>query len=418
MNKDNEKDLYIRVGTTYYKIVNKPLSSGDKVSLLVQWNKETIISDHGKDFLSKIKKYTGFCCIPSHTNYQQIIPPIVDENEKIYGFYNEYYELNYKPMEGDITITIEFLKHIFKEQIDLALDFYSILYNNPTHLLPILCLVSYENNTGKTTYLNWNKAMWGKNMTVNTNDDFRSQFNWDWSNKLLIGVEEVLLEKVEDTEKIKNLSTSSTFKAEAKGKDRVEIEFFGKFLLCSNNELNFITIKPEETRFWVRKLNLFEGFLVEHLNNLLPLLISEIPAFLYFIKNRAMHTQKSSRMWFDPKLLETDALRRLKYSNRSKIEKEIISYAKLIMDSEGLDSVCFTPLDIKTLLHSQYSKSDLSGITRILKLKWGLKPAPNSNSYTRHTLYSDGTIEARSSKGKYYEITRAFLNKNIVDLDE
>ena len=56
---------------------------------------------------------------------------------------------------------------------------------------------------------------------------------------------------MEDTEKIKNLSTAGDYKIEAKGKDRREIEFFAKFVLCSNNERNPIIIPKEEVRFWV-----------------------------------------------------------------------------------------------------------------------------------------------------------------------
>ena len=41
---------------------------------------------------------------------------------------------------------------------------------------------------------------------------------------------------------------------EAKGKDKREVEFFGKFILCSNNEDSFIKIDAHETRFWVRKI--------------------------------------------------------------------------------------------------------------------------------------------------------------------
>ena len=63
---------------------------------------------------------------------------------------------------------------------------------------------------------------------------------------------------MEDTEKIKNLSTAGDYKIEAKGKDRREIEFFAKFVLCSNNERNPIIIPKEEVRFWVRKINLIE----------------------------------------------------------------------------------------------------------------------------------------------------------------
>lgn len=57
----------------------------------------------------------------------------------------------------------------------------------------------------------------------NINEDFRSQFNSDWAGKLLIVVDEVLLNRREDSERLKNLSTTLSYKVEAKGKDRDEI---------------------------------------------------------------------------------------------------------------------------------------------------------------------------------------------------
>ena len=67
--------------------------------------------------------------------------------------------------------------------------------------------------------------MFENNVTFNTNEDFRSQFNSDWAGKLLIVVDEVLLNRREDSERLKNLSTTFTYKVEAKGKDRTEIAF-------------------------------------------------------------------------------------------------------------------------------------------------------------------------------------------------
>ena len=79
-------------------------------------------------------------------------------------------------------------------------------------------------------------------MTVNTNEDFRSNFNSEWASKLIVATDEVLLNRREDSERFKTLSTARTFKLEAKGKDRLEIEFFAKFVLCSNNEDNPVII--------------------------------------------------------------------------------------------------------------------------------------------------------------------------------
>ena len=66
--------------------------------------------------------------------------------------------------------------------------------------------------------------------------------------------DEVLLSRREDSERLKNLSTAQTYKVEAKGKDRQEVNFFAKFVLCSNNELYPVIIDPGENRYWVRKI--------------------------------------------------------------------------------------------------------------------------------------------------------------------
>ena len=120
-------------------------------------------------------------------------------------------------------------------------------------------------------------------------------------------VDELLLNKMEDTEKIKNLSTAGDYKIEAKGKDRREIEFFAKFVLCSNNERNPIIIPKEEVRFWVRKINPVANDNV----NLREQMAREIPCLLFFLLNRTLSTQNISRMWFSPAILETPALQKI-----------------------------------------------------------------------------------------------------------
>ena len=51
------------------------------------------------------------------------------------------------------------------------------------------------------------------------------------------------------------LYPASVYKIEAKGKDLCEVQFFGKFIMCSNNEDTPVLIEPRETRYWVRKIN-------------------------------------------------------------------------------------------------------------------------------------------------------------------
>ena len=59
---------YIRVGTTYYKKVNIPLISGDKLEKRIFWSSECIRQDHGKNALASIPKYDVF--LPYAISYQ------------------------------------------------------------------------------------------------------------------------------------------------------------------------------------------------------------------------------------------------------------------------------------------------------------------------------------------------------------
>ena len=278
--KNTEKEEFIRVGTTLYKLVNQPRLNGGYVKKRIVWNNETLRQDYGKDYLATVPKYDGFCTVPDHVGYR----PVVDK------FLNLYEPIEHRPQQGGFPCIQSLVRHIFGEQYELGMDYLQLLYLQPVQKLPILLLVSEERNTGKSTFLNFLKAVFQNNVTFNTNEDFRSQFNSDWTGKLLIVVDEVLLNRREDSERLKNLSTTLSYKVEAKGKDRDEIAFFAKFVLCSNNEYLPVIIDAGETRYWVRKIN----HLQSDDTNFLQKLKAEIPAFLYHLQRRTMATKKKT----------------------------------------------------------------------------------------------------------------------------
>ncbi len=389
---------YIRVGTSYFKKVKAPTISGDFNEILVSWNIDTIKQDYGKTFIADIPKYDGFTCIPSHTNFQQICS----------GFYNKYSPLNNKPKNGSIEVSKLFVKHIFGDQIELGLDYLQLLYQKPVQILPILCLVSKERSTGKTTFLKWLKTIFENNLTYLTNDSFGSQFNSDWTNKLLICIDEVLFNKEELTERIKYLSTTNYNKLEAKGKDKIEAEFFGKFILCSNNEDNFIKIDAAEERFWVRKITKFSS----EDTHLLQKLIAEIPAFLFFLNNRKLSTPNHTRMWFTPLQIRTKALLNLIKHNRSRVEKELANILIMVMEKYDLGEIDFCPLDAMYAVNQTRVKTDLTQIRRLLKNEWRITPKENSLTYEKFTIWNKGDITRETNTGRYYTVKKEFLLMN------
>ncbi|MFQ6940044.1 MAG: hypothetical protein ACLRSE_07295 [Alistipes finegoldii] len=90
------------------------------------------------------------------------------------------------------------------------------------------------------------------------------------------------------------------------------MEFFGKFVLCSNNERNPVLIEAAETRYWVRRV----PPLLHDDQHLLAKMRAEIPGLLFYLQQRMFSSHEESRMWFAPRLLVTDALRRIVHYNR------------------------------------------------------------------------------------------------------
>ena len=387
------KEEFIRVGTSLYKIVEQPRLNGGYVKKRIAWNNETLRQDYGKDYIGSVPKYDGFCTVPEHIGYR----PVVGK------FLNLYEPIDHRPKEGDFSHIQSLIRHIFGEQYELGMDYLQLLYLQPIQKLPILLLVSEERNTGKSTFLNFLKALFQNNVTFNTNEDFGSKFNEDWATKLLVVVDEVMLNKREDTERLKNLSTALNYKVEAKQKDRHEIEFFSKFVLCSNNEAFPIIIDPEETRFWVRKIRHLESDDTDFLQKLKV----EIPAFLYFLLHRQMYTRVQSRMWFSASDLRTATLERIMKSSRSRLELDMAELFNEIMDAHHINSISFCMADLIALFEYQHIKMDKAQVKRILKDLWKLPHADNALSYSTYVIDRDNTTGYAEVRriGRFYTVS-------------
>jgi len=73
-------------------------------------------------------------------------------------------------------------------------------------------------------------------------------------------------------------STSTTQFYHPKGVDTTEIDYFGKLIMCSNNENNFIQLEKSDIRFFVVKVKPFE----KEDPDFFEKLVKEIPFFLHF----------------------------------------------------------------------------------------------------------------------------------------
>jgi hypothetical protein len=366
-----DANLFFRVGDDYYKWIEKPNQHHQIEKVFVDRKKATITDDYSRDFAKHVPKYEAFCNVPDHNNFQQVI----------HNCFNVYSPIDHVPDEDecfpeDFPNIMKLIVHIFGEKIvhfsdketkerkefktvQIGLDYLQLLYQQPAQKLPILCLVSKENGTGKSTLGFFLRSMLGANVAIVGNADLANDFNAHWATKSVVICDEAKIDKHQVIEKIKALSTAHKIFMNAKGRGQVELDCFIKFILMTNNEENFIYANEDDVRYWVLKVPVLRT----DDPHIMGKLVDEIPAFLSFLNKRKMATDQRSRMWFHPELLKTDALRKVIQYSQSTIVKELRTFFKDLFLDTGMDEILMTAeVVMKEALSKRYEKNYLAKV--------------------------------------------------------
>ena len=407
---NREACRYLRISGTWYRKCLHPVTNE---VVLEHYRAEDVIKDYGKDegplILDTADKYINYVNLPDHLNYTEDITSKSGDH-----YYNIYRPIKHRPQAGGRWTHIErLIRHIFGEQFEMGLDYVQLLYLQPMKRLPVLVLVSRENGTGKSTFCNFLHALFGENCCQITNDSLRSNFNSTWVNKLLVYCEETLLDRREDSEKIKNLVTAFTIPSEAKGKDRVNIQTYIKFILCSNDEDRPIIINADDTRHWVRKVppltdkNPNEDFLEE--------CQKEIPAFLFFLTQRQVSTLGHDRLWFQPNETRTEAWQRIVAGGMPSLAREMVEVLLVIMDTFDLSEIKYDAANLCQMIVNTGMPYSLKCpcsriIIRDILRGWGLESSKTTQRYDYYVMLPDNTAQLKESKtGKVFSISKRFL---------
>ena len=297
--------------------------------------------------LSKVPKFKGWTNEPEFLHYR----------EDVEGWLNLSQPLPYEPRDGDWPTIRKLFEHIFGEQLELGFDYYSLLLTRPKQLLPILVLVSEEQGTGKSTFLQFNGFLIGANAIILNVSQYSQQFNGVYAAKLIIGIDETVISEQFIKERLKQDSTATSIQLRKMHSEHQTLPFYGKFILCTNREKDFAKLEREDMRFWVRKVGKIERFDAEFY----PKLKEEVPAFAHFLFHRQLSAPEPlSRMWFSPEQLKTDALEVVVANSISDCAKDITIWA------EGIDRPEFgaTEKDIWEELGKKYT---LSQVRKALK---------------------------------------------------
>lgn len=410
---------YIHVGNDFYFRTLRPDARNESGEYVLEPRSRTTVNDFfGADGIQKIvmeRHYKGFVSFPGHINYRASID----------NYYNLYKPIAWVPKEGDCSTILNFLRHlapdkdkmvyvsrygeeVVNNQYKLLLAYMWLLWHRPTVTLPILCLVSEERRTGKTSFLDLCQLIYGENVSITDNSQIQSEFNTLLSGKLLVGIDETALaDNDKFTEKIKMWTTTKYMNIQSKGKDFVKVANYMKLVLCSNNETNFIYTDSQEVRFWVLKVPALPAN--EIIPNILDKFREEVPAFLAYLSSMRIEDlivpEQEDRMWFAPERTHTDALDRVVEDSRSKLEKWIRKFIKDLFIDTGKDSVRYDVVTISEFARKKIKDTDDTKVSKIFKsfAKSGLaeRPDPNANSVWVEDMLEksdDGTYKVMDKK--------------------
>lgn len=399
---------FVRIAGTWYKKCTNP--DGD--SILERYSAADIVADYGKKLGPAIMAAAARCInrvnIPSHINYTEYLSTASGDT-----YYNTYFPLKYKPVEGDWSHIKLLLQHIFGEQYELGLDYVQLLYTQPKRRLPVLVLVSAQNGTGKSTFCNLLKEIFGENAKAITKDTLESRFNSTWATKLLAYCEETLIDNRAVIDRIKNYATAEVVPTEMKGRDMTNEKVYIKLILCSNDEEHPTIIDKYDTRHWVRKIPVITNNAGKAFADQCK---EEIPALLHFLLARQLSTEGRDRLWFTHEETVTDAWRKIVAASRSPIEQGVIELLLEIMASAKTTKLLYSATELQVMLKaaSALSENDRRKLDRLtvrqMLTKWGLKASKTTKRYDVYRLTDDGHAHKYgSSTGKAYTITKNLL---------
>lgn len=404
---DKNLKKYMRIGPDYFRLIQEGTynNEGEKIredELLVPWKSSEITRDFGgKKALEDIVKLDGFCNIPNHTNYKQIV-----DNK-----WNLYCDIKHDAVAGDFPNIEKFMRHIFQDQYEMGLDYIQLLYSKPYQKLPVLALVSKEEGTGKSLFLKLLYMIFQNNMTFVTPEDILGLWSSHWVSKLIVASEETFFEKKEALEKIKNVSTADKIMRSERFVNSNLIDCFVKFVFCSNHEDDFIRLNEGASRFWVIKVKTIPKN--ERDTELNLKMQDEIPAFMHFIQNRTIVHEKKDRMYFDTDLTKTEAFHNIvKHSEPGVIKDLRIRLEDYFYKFHATELKC-TVSDLK-----QYfgAKGDDFYLNKILRQYFNVDKTVNAGRYNfLMDNYSnpDEPINVKG-KGRYF----TFLREKFVNQEE
>jgi hypothetical protein len=393
-----DSKLFLAVGCDFYKKLVKEDHNKRPQQILEPWKESNLQRNYVRNgvprFLHTLDTYDAFAVAPGHhEDYRTEVIVQAEEYGPKSRFLNKYRPLDHQPKPGKYPTIERYLKHVFgtdevvtknkagtvlatSERWVVYLDRWTVMYRMPHQRVPAVVLASEERNTGKSTVLDLNMAMWGGNAVIIGNDAIASQFNANWIDCSYVGINEAMLKRKEDGEKLKDLMTSPVTQRRGMYREGEQSINFTKFDITTNSPDKFLEISNDEYRYLVIEVPMYEG---DEDPDLMKKMTSEIPALFHDLRHREIVHPRVGRLWFANSVIDNEARREAAKASRSWCEKEVREWIEEQFYLYRWPELYFSGKQIRDLVNEQNgARFRLVEIKEVLQKK--LKTAED---YTR-----------------------------------
>lgn len=366
-----------------------------KPGVLAQVSRENLRIKYKIDVTDRIQCLFGFTSEPSHLDYKGI----VDDK------YNLYKKITHIPKEGDWPNIKALMIHIFGKSYQMGMEYIWNLYVKPKQALPFLGLISLAKETGKSTFLNFIRAMFQENAVPLNGFDFSKEFNGHYINSL-VGLSDEHAEgkeRIRIAQKVKSLITEKDQRAERKGVEGYATKSYLKMILASNDEDMSTYIEEENTRYWILSIPEIDDKKV----NFESLVEKEIPALLYYLEHVFKARPSRGRLYFAPKEFQTNAGQRIQQSSKPKLQKAIEAELRdRFEQNDSINEILLAPKHFASFLNLSAKEVDLDWLKQVLQLKMKKTKHPKSIRFTPGTGSETDELPIKKVTGRPYIFKR------------
>lgn len=391
--------------------------------------KSTVTDQFGTAFIKTLPRFTKAVIEPAHIDYRRTFQ--IETELGTYNFFNDYEPLPFapkpfelpagfikNPYKYDYTTIPEIkniaalMQHIFDngknevgdDYLQIAWDWFTVMYLHPKERLPAIGLVSKEEGTGKSTLINVFAKFFGTNTTKIDSSRIAAKFNALMGGKVLVYCEETKDDRGQMENILKDLITGFEAVIEKKFGDAEVVPTFCKFLFASNHPDTFMKIGSKSTRFFVNEIKQIPAD--KKIGNFEELCYMEIPYLAYFLQKRGIMVPYEDRLWFKPERYENEALSRLRQSSKDNVERNIEEMAETIF--LGLQHtqpiLSFTSKELMKMMiayagrkYEQHTVNYFQDVATRMGLNY--TASTRRNTYEIHGLHNAVNIKSESQPG-------------------